>query len=74
MKRWITAAAVSLAALLALTACGGPVAPAPDSSQIPQPPARHPVPLSRPPRRPRRPKVTPPIPPGKGMAEGLLRI
>ena len=35
MKRWITAAAVSLAALLALTACGGPVAPAPDSSQIP---------------------------------------
>ena len=26
MKRWITAAAVSLAALLALTACGGPVA------------------------------------------------
>ena len=35
MKRWITDAAVSLAALLALTACGGPVAPAPDSSQIP---------------------------------------
>ena len=35
MKRWITAAAVSLAALLALTACGGPVAPAPDSSPIP---------------------------------------
>lgn len=35
MKRWITAVAVSLAALLALTACGGPVAPAPDSSQIP---------------------------------------
>ena len=35
MKRWITSAAVSLAALLALTACGGPVAPAPDSSQIP---------------------------------------
>ena len=35
MKRWITAATVSLAALLALTACGGPVAPAPDSSQIP---------------------------------------
>ena len=44
MKRWITAAAVSLAACW-LTACGGPVAPAPDSSQIPQPPARHPVPL-----------------------------
>ena len=33
MKRWITAATVSLAALLALPACGGPVAPAPDSSQ-----------------------------------------
>ena len=32
MKRWITAVAVSLAALLALTACGGPVAPAPELS------------------------------------------